>query len=200
MLFATALVLPPVIRLYVVYLEPIGDRHDGFERWCAARPLLLAVLCPRAGADATLSKLAATIDARRGWVNRKAGFPWQGYRVRLEAVRLSDDVMGVRVADVALVRGPRPLSSMQDVVALVAEGRSSIDELWLHGQLHDGDEAEDPEVSWIGHVDGEQKLVLRAARELPYWLVQTFGKGPPRDTRDKGKAHTGRVLGVALEG
>lgn len=55
-------------------------------------------------------------------------------------------------------------------------------------------------VSWLGHVDGERRLVLRATRELPYWLVQTFGKGPPREGRDQGKVRTGRLLGVALEG
>lgn len=182
LLLATGIVLPPAIRFYVQHLEPLGDRHDGFERWCAARPLVLAVRSPTDGADATLAKLATGVARSEGWVNHAGGFPWPTYRVFLAAERLGDDVLGVRITACRLARGRGRIAPVAELIDGVATALGTTDELWLHGHLHRDDDVVDPDVSWRGHVDRDRRLLLSAARELPYWLLQTMGKGPP----DKG--------------
>jgi hypothetical protein len=184
LLFLSALVVPPLMKAYLRYLAPQGDRHHGFEQWCAGRPLLFAVHCPHVGADLALETLRGEVARRDGWANHGGGFPWQSYRVTFEAVKLSESVVGFRLTGCRVPRGRTKVTPLVVLLERVARVPAKVDELWLHGQLHHDDEHDDPEVSWRAHVDREDRLSLHAARELPYWLVQTFGKGPPRRRRD----------------
>jgi len=68
LLLTTALLAPPLIRAYVLHLEPQGDRHDGFERWCRERPIVVAILAPR-DADALFARLSRDAGGGRGCVN-----------------------------------------------------------------------------------------------------------------------------------
>ena len=128
-------------------------------------------------------------------MNSAGVFPWPSYRVSLSVERLSGDVIALRIASAQLVRGRSARATLGVVVAHAARGRSSTDELWLHGHLRPLDEDDDPNLSWLGTVDREGRLLFRAARELPYWLVQTFGKGPPR--RPHEEAREAAVVAIA---
>lgn len=185
LLFLSALVMPPLMKAYVRYLAPQGDRHHGFEQWCAGKPLLFAIHCPRIGADAAIDALEIEVKSRAGWANHGGGFPWQSYRVTFEAVKLSDSVVGFRLTGCSVPRGRTKVTALAVLLDRVARVPAPVDELWLHGQLHQDDEQDDPQVSWRAHVDRDDRLSLHPSRELPYWLVQTFGNGPPRRRRDE---------------
>lgn len=185
LLFATGAIVPPLVKLYLRFFAAQGSRHEGFEAWCRARPLVFALFVPRTGGARAAASLQAHVQA--GFVNVAGGFPWGNYRVRFDVEPLGDDVVGFRIRDVRVLRGRESFASCRAMVDAASQTRGVIvQEMWLHGELWprgDGEETEDAASGWRGHRDETTGLHFTLCPELPYWLQQTIGRGPPRRER-----------------
>lgn len=191
LLVITGTYLPPLVWLWVRHGDARGMRHEGFEAWCRAKPVVAALHCPREGADAAADRLGWV--ARREWLNVRGGFPWGNYSVALQAEVLSPDVVALRVARVRRLRGTADPPALE---ALTRSLSSGSEEVWLHGELWSDDASpHPPEVSWrAGHDPRDGLRVMRVTTQ-PWWLVQATTRKPPRPD-GHGDEHE-RALGLS---
>lgn len=184
LLLVTGTYLPPILWLWVRHGDARGARHQGFEAWCAARPIVAAAHCPREHAVTRAARLAWV--ARRGWLNVRGGFPWGNYAVELAVEAVSPDVVAVRITRARRLRGVADPPALDALTEALSQGT---EEVWLHGELWSDDASpHPPEVSWrVGHDPRDGLRVLRVTSR-PWWLVRATtptprGPGGRRDAR-----------------
>ena len=163
-----------LMHVYLRYFATTVPRAPDFERYCAGRPLVLALFCPDSSADAALARLRSLLDPRGRIDNFRGVNPWPHYRFQVELRRLGDHVVGVYLAGCAPRRGdPPPLPELSGALArLLAAPDIRIDQFWVHPQFYPGDTPADAhaEAGWQGRVDEERGLHLSQGPDWPLWL------------------------------
>jgi hypothetical protein len=186
--FVAAIIVPPMVRVYLRYFEAHGDRHHGFEQWCEQKPLIAAFYQPGKAKRNSL-KLQKLFN-HSNFINEQGGFPWPFYRLQLNVFPLGDDVVGVYIVKCTRRRG---MQTLKPILALLLDGfcfeQHHIDEMWLHGHLYQDDSLEEttPDTSWRGRKDDTGEISLHQYQELPFWLRPWSDKPPP--TRPKSQPH-----------
>lgn len=175
--------LEPIIGLVVCVALYLGvwlgsklstefARDHAFERWCASKPIILAVRCRGDAYDArfTLRTLLAPHDQL---VNLHGGAPWQYYRFDVDVRPLSDSVVAVQIVDAVQQRGGFLMrrNAAELVERLLATPRAAVEEIWMHGQLHPSDapSSHRDQRSWLGKV-AEGALEVTPMIGRPQWL------------------------------
>ena len=146
--------------------------HDpDFERWCAQRPIVLALRCREP--DDARHRLRQLVAPHDQIVNVRGGAPWQYYRFDVAVRALTDEVVAVQIVGAVRQRGgwtARP-DARELAERLATMSGPGVTEVWMHGQLHASDarSAVRDLRSWLGHVtDGA--LALTPMIGKPKWV------------------------------
>jgi hypothetical protein len=175
------IVIPILVHLYLRYVATNVVRSPDFERYCAGRPLVLALLCSD-DAGKVLDRLRSLLDPRGRVDNFRGVNPWPHYRYRVELRRVGEHVVGVYLAGCAPRRGDRPpLTELSTALARMLESPDErIDQFWVHSQFYPGDPPADAhsEEGWQGRLDEERGLLLSRGPEPPLWLRPALEPSP----------------------
>jgi hypothetical protein len=148
-------------------------RDEAFEKWCAGRPIILAVRCEEA--DDARHRLRQLIAPHDQLVNLRGGVPWQYYRFDVEVRSLTDGVVAVLLTSAVPQRGawterPDAGGLAERLVAMLGPG---VSEVWMHGQLHPSEArstARDQR-SWLGWPAEGGGLRLTPMIGRPEWMT-----------------------------
>ena len=146
-------------------------RDQPFERWCASRPMIIAVRCR--DADDTRFRLRALLAPHDELVNLQGGVPWQYYRYEVDVRAVSDGVVAVHIASAISQRGPwtHRLDAAELVERLIAACGDDVEEVWLHGQLHPSEtrSASRDRAGWLGRPGDAGGLEVTPMIGQPRW-------------------------------
>ncbi len=151
------------------------ERDCGFESWCASEPLVVAVRC-RADAHVACLHLRQLLAPDDEVDNHMGSAPWQHYRYAVDVRTLGEEVLLVHITGCRLAKREGTCADVAEVVrTLVADPRAEIEEVWLHGQLHELRPAARRGVDrnrahWIGVVEAGE-LSLREMIGTPTWTT-----------------------------
>jgi hypothetical protein len=166
------------VTLYLRYFATEGARHRPFERWCRGHPLLLAFRCQPGMAIDVYEIVRRAIEPHDYFANSQGRYPWQHYVVHVDGRRLANDVIAVFVVG---CRQPRLREHRPDLPRAIDEvgheAAGSIDEVWLHGQLHAVNRVTGvhrDQMAWIGTLGEDGTLDVHAMIGQPPWLKETL--------------------------
>jgi hypothetical protein len=157
------------VWVYRRWFEKTGPRSLEFERFCATRPLIVA-LSVRAGTErATCGALAASL--RRGETLATHGaWPWIHYVLGVEwSVR-----PGVVVARITRARRlrtrERPPPALTAALGAAMRGVAAIEQVWLHPRAYVDVSGREPGTcGWRLLADAPEKRPCTACDVTPAW-------------------------------
>lgn len=148
------------------------DRDHAFERWCASRPMIMAIRCRGEAEDARF-RLRQLIAPHDEVVNVHGGAPWQYYRFDVVVRPISESVIAVHIASAIPQRGSwtERRNAADLVERLVSTCGAAIEEVWLHGQLHpsEGRSSSRDQRGWLGRVGDDGQLEVTPMIGQPRW-------------------------------
>jgi hypothetical protein len=159
-------------------------RDVEFERWCASRPMILAIRC--ADAEDARFRLRQLLAPHDEIVNLHGGVPWQYYRYDVVVRVVSESVVTVHIESAIAQRGP--WTHRRDAAELVAgltAGGTAIEEVWMHGQLQpaEGRSRSRDQRGWLGRVSEVGQLEVTPMIGQPRWTL------PPGEEDDGSALH-----------
>jgi hypothetical protein len=162
-------------RFYLAYFHSEAERQPEFEQWIAGQPLVMALQCESGRGVEVLYRLRAGLGGGE-FQNPAGGYPWQHYVVRLEARRLTDDVVVLYAVD-AHPRRERDRSPVLSawLEALAPVLGPDVASAWMHGRLRGprlGVSADRERVGWSARFT-DAGLELEPMIGQPAWLATT---------------------------
>lgn len=167
----TYLVIGATVRLGQRWFSDVA-RDRRFESWCQGEPIVVALRC-RSDAHVARMHLRQLVAPHDEVENHMGGVPWQHYRFAVDIRGVGDRVLLVVITGCQLARDGATRVDVAEVVrTLVADPRAEIDEVWLHGQLHElrpsAHGVDRNRRHWLGEVE-DGALRLREMIGAPEW-------------------------------
>lgn len=176
----SAFVVVPLVAMMIWvqrrFFDPDGVRVPEFEAWCAReRPVLFALRCAPSRVRAIAHETAVAFGDDTEVMNHRGTYPWTRYVFSIEIARdEAKGVVTVRAIDCSMRRGahaPPDLGRLLD--ALLANARDDVDEVWLHGELHESPRdvsMKHRKYGWIARDLGGTEIVYAPMIGRPTWL------------------------------